>query len=98
MKQNNITLPSYDYTGNRSIDYRNLYNKSEPYNEWYNKVNEILLDLHKKRITVYGYEDVSSCYQVWYICLKTPSQRRSFGNLGGHGDWWPKEETIDNVL
>lgn len=51
-------------------------------------VGSLLLDLHKQRITVFGYDSVITCYQKWYVCQNPPSERRSWGNYNGHCNLW----------
>src|SRR5690606_21930456 len=52
------------------------------------KVRNVLLDLHKQRIAVYGYDSLETCFQKWYVCQHPPSERRSWGNYNGHGNLW----------
>lgn len=70
----------------------NISDKDDVFREYYKNTMNILWDLHKQRITVYGFESEESCYRLWYICKNPPSTRRSFGNFNGHGNWWDGED------
>lgn len=69
------------------IDLDKVINSSE----FYNHIIKMFYELWNERILLKGYVDSYTCYPSWVLSQTIPSERRSFGNLNGHGDFWEEQ-------